>query len=118
MNLAHTYAQTLESLGTKDAAEKVIERMRAKGHLSLLPQVVRILERSDSVEHTVLTVAKKEDAQKHAGAITTLGGDPKNAKVVVDPRIVGNYMARHGQKFIDASYRRQLVSLYQKTIRS
>ena len=116
MNLAHAYANALESLNTTQAVEQVIARMRLKGHLSLLPQGLNILERNDSATTAVLTVAKKEDANRYLTKVSTVGGDEKTARIVVDPRTVGGYMARSGNMFVDATFRCSLVSLYKKTL--
>lgn len=97
MTLAHNYATVLKD-GSKVA--QVLAHMKAKGHLSLLPQVVRILSREI---HTgeVVTVAHEKDATHF-----------KHAKVVIDPRVVGGHIHRNGSTVTDASYRTALVTLY------
>ena len=54
--------------------------------------------------------------KKYADQVSKVGGDSAHAKVIVDPRIVGNVIVRHRTRLLDASYRRALVSLYQNTV--
>ena len=64
MNLAHTYAEVLKEVDTTAGVDRVIARMKEKGHLSLLPQVAAILKRSEASSDTVVTVAKAGDEKK------------------------------------------------------
>lgn len=100
MNLAHTYALALKDTDIK----KVVAYMKAKGHLSLLPQILRIMERSPQ-RGDVLTVAKEEDI---AGAQKRF----PEAEVSVDPRIVGGFLLRKAGRVTDATYRKALVNIY------
>lgn len=100
MSLAQNYATLLNDI----APARVVDYMKSRGHVSLLPQVVRILERKQESNH-VVTVARKEDAPHTPGAT-----------VVVDPRIVGGTITRKNNTLTDASYRRALVNIYKKAI--
>ena len=105
MSLASNYAAVMKDLEVK----KVVAYMKSKGHLSLLPQVLNILERGTG-DTDVVRVARKEDLhlveKKFPGAT-----------MVVDPTIVGGYLARKGSKLIDATYRKTLVTIYRNTTR-
>jgi hypothetical protein len=100
MSLASNYATVFKSLDAK----KVIAYMKQRGHVSLLPQVVRILAREKDEGETI-TVAHEKDAKKF-----------KDARIVVNPHIVGGYVRRDGSKLTDASFRRSLVEIYYKTV--
>ena len=103
MNLAQRYARVAALVDT----DQLIAYLKHRGHLSLLPKIVRALQRMrTSVE--VVTVAREHDA-------THLKKKFPGAAIVVDPKIVGGYIARSGTTITDASYRRSLVQLYHNT---
>lgn len=104
MNLVQRYAQVLKEVDTK----KVLAYMRARGHLSLLPKVVKQLEREPQKGDTVV-VAHEKDVSKMKRKFS-------DAHIVVDEKIVGGYIARSGTMVTDASYRHALVTLYHNTI--
>lgn len=101
MNLIQNYASVLT--GGADP-KRTLALMKQKGHLSLLPQVVKVLEREKS-EGEVMVVANEKDAKGFKG------------NVVVDSRIVGGYLKRSGSKIIDATYRKALVEIYKNAVK-
>lgn len=113
MSLATYYAHLLHTHGTASYASKVVAYMKKKGHTSLLPQVMRIVERMPKKEGGILTVARKGDVKKFQSRIEQVGGNKNDTHVVVDPSLVGGYIAQKGATLLDASYRRALVQLYQ-----
>jgi F0F1-type ATP synthase delta subunit len=118
MNLAHSYARAISDRGNdKKFLDQVIHYMKSRGHASLLPQVVRILERTPGKEAAVVRVAKKEDAAKYKhgiqDALRIFGGSDDH-RVEVDSNVVGGYMVYGNGKAIDKTFRTALVSLYQK----
>jgi len=126
MSLAHAYAATIQSSAKKASgkafADKLIAFMRARGHLSLLPEIVRILEREPALADVpVVTVATKESlrtlAREIKEALAALGKEDEAPREVIDPRAVGGYSVRAGSKIVDASFRSALVNIYQNTIR-
>lgn len=94
--------------------------LRARGHLRLLPRILRILEQSAKTknkrEQPVLSVACAKDTEVHASAITQsqmlLGIGDKKIETVIDETLVGGYLIRHGSTQIDASYKKALITLY------
>lgn len=108
----------LKGGASKDFATKLIAYMKAHGHVSLLPAILRRVERTArSADSAVVTLAHASDAKtlapKIAGALSTLGVEGDYA-LSVDENIVGGYsvVARH--KVIDQTYRKALVDLYQR----
>lgn len=120
MNLANAYADVIRSVPEKDAkayVPKLMAFMKSRGHLSILPEVVRILERSgERSDRAVVTVAKQPDEAKFSRqireALAALGAGEH--RVHVDPRSVGGWSVRAGSKLVDRSFRTSLVSLYKK----
>lgn len=115
MSLASHYASVLHAVDPK----KVVSYMKAKGHLSLLPSVVRILERSRANETTV-TVAKKDDVAKHKSkidhALKAVDAD-ESRRLIVDENVVGGFMVVGNGKAVDRTFRSALVSLYQSIVK-
>lgn len=107
MNLARNYARVLTGFGPK-RVDEVIALMRVKGHLTLLPQVFRVILR-EREEGEVLTVARENDVGKFSKQFP-------RARVVVDPSIVGGFVRRDGSRLTDASARRALVALYKNAL--
>ncbi|MEK9177197.1 MAG: F0F1 ATP synthase subunit delta [Patescibacteria group bacterium] len=123
MSLAQSYADALKELEAAqiaDVAEKMIIRMKAKGHLSILPDVVRILERDAAKPDAIVAVASESDLKRHAKAIAAalaaVSADPKSVATIIEPNIVGGFSVRRGSKLVDATDRRALVSIYQNVI--
>ncbi len=125
MSLANAYAKTLLDAGktsdSKDFVEKTLAFMKAKGHLSLLPQIVKIIEQTpENANVATVVVAKESDGQKFKSRIDaslkTLGAIKR--QTLVDARIVGGYSIRFGSHSIDNSFRNTLVSLYKESTRA
>ena len=122
MGLANAYAAVIreaeEGKDTSDFSKKLIAFMKNRGHLSLLPQVLRILAREKADLHTpVITVAKESDAKKFAKPIreilSQLGVQEVESTVIVDSRAVGGYAVRANSRLVDKTFRSALISLYQ-----
>lgn len=125
MNLAHAYArliQEADDAGAKpEFAGKIVTYMKSKGHLSLLPRVLRIAERMPKTNEAVVTVKNDADYKRYEKDIKTAlsGIGHKGAlRVAHDAKIVGGYSVRAGGKITDRSFRSALVSIYQNTVRS
>lgn len=123
MSLSHAYAAVIReaeenNLG-KPFAEKLLRYMKAKGHLSLLSQIVKLSARASKKGIATVTVAKKHDVEKHKTAINaalkSLSADEH--LVTEDERMVGGYVVRAHGKIIDNSFRSALVSLYRSIAR-
>ncbi|MBX9765049.1 F0F1 ATP synthase subunit delta [Patescibacteria group bacterium] len=122
MSLSHAYAaiiQDAEEKGLgKPFAEKLIRYMKAKGHLSLLSQVVRISGRVSKKGDATVLVSKKADADKYKSGINSAlkALSVQDSKIVEDERIVGGYVVRAKGKIVDNSFRSALVSLYRSIV--
>lgn len=105
MNLVGRYVSVAAAVDTK----KFVSYLKKRGHLSLLPRIVRALERSHTQGRVVLVASQD--------AVTGAHKKFPDASVVVDPKVVGGYIVRDGSTVTDASYRNALVQLYHNTIR-
>ena len=123
MNLANAYAELVkdapEGKEGVQFADRLVAYMKAKGHLSLLPRVLKIAERLPKKGEAVVTVGSEADLAKLKPKIKeslkTMGTEEKPS-VIIDPRIVGGYLARFGGKAIDKSFRSALTAVYRNSI--
>ncbi len=104
MNLVQCYAQVVKEVDTK----KVLAYMRARGHLSLLPKVLKHLAREPEKSDLVVVA--------HSADVAKMKKKFPDTRIDVDEKLVGGYIARRGTVVTDASYRHALVTLYQNTI--
>lgn len=118
----------LELLAPDADADKVLSGFKntllERGHSALYGPVLRKVLRQLSAARpsTVLTISSETARQDLADAITTALAEldaPKDTEpaVVVDETIVGGFIAEHGSKRQDHSYKSKLVSLYRNITR-
>jgi len=95
--------------------------MKARGHISLLREVVRVLEREPREPKARITLARESDASKLKGPLadhlSRLGIGAGESVVSIDPDMVGGYRIKAGNTLVDRSFRSALVSIYQHTTR-
>ena len=118
MNLVSTYA-ALFSEGVD--IQKTLAYMKARGHLTLLPQIVRQLSREPEKKAATVTLAKSDDAKKFAPAIAeTLGalGAGKDYHIALDERAVGGFSVRTKNGIVDKTFRTALVTIYKNTVKN
>jgi F0F1-type ATP synthase delta subunit len=93
--------------------------LKRKGHLSIhaaiLKGAIAELERAEHSDAAMVAVASEKERERHAEAIAsalaTLGaGD--DAVALIDPTLVGGFVATYGDSRIDRSYKKKLVELY------
>jgi len=128
---AQQYAEALfQATRTKNDAEldriaiQFRSLLEARGHLALLPAVVRELEklftqRTNAAE-VVIRVAKHSDAETLSDTIKadiqTLDATHLPTHVLVDETLIGGHEVRAQGKRIDRTYKRSLLTLYTNLI--
>lgn len=119
---APLYASVVKDLvraGTPDVSEKLIAYMKVRGHLSLLPQVVRILEREGVSEASgEVVVAREKDLERYRADIAQALEAIKatDHRVRIDAGAVGGYRVRNKTHMVDATLRSALVRIYHNVI--
>jgi len=128
---AKQYAEAL-FLATCTKSDVELDRIAAqfrsllekRGHLALLPAVVRELEKlfsqRNNVTELVIRVAKLTDTESLRDTIEadirTLNATEFPRRILVDETLIGGYETRaHGQR-IDRTYKRSLLTLYTNLI--
>jgi len=125
MSLVHAYAKVIQEAELQNNTAvffgKLISFMKARGHISLLREVVRVLEREPREPKARITLARESDASKLKGPLadhlSRLGIGAGESVVSIDPDMVGGYRIKAGNTLVDRSFRSALVSIYQHTTR-
>lgn len=118
--MPHAYARALialvsKGLTPKEAVQKVFVSLEAKGRMGLAKSIARAFARDAEKElrrsRATLTVAHAKDAKK-ASANANIG----EYEVITDPTLIGGWRLETFDSLIDQSWKKQLVSIYQKTV--
>jgi len=104
----------------KEAVVKLRAHLSTAGRMGLFPRIARafsrLAERYERVNNLVLTVARKKDeasalraAKKHLADVDI---ETKGITLQLDESLVGGWRLEGKGILLDASYRKQLLSLY------
>ena len=127
MNIAKLYAHALYELA-KDAStseqkkygENLISLLKKKGHYRLLPQIESeyqtVLAQQETEQESVLQVVAEGDVVVAKQELLKENIQLDRATVVVDDTLIGGYVYSDSNIVRDASYKRALISLYQKLV--
>ena len=120
---AHALWQMVES-GTspKEAVRKVHASLAARGREALLPRVAsafrRLAERERVRSGITLSVAREKDARaamhEAKDLLASLSEEKVGAEVIVDGSLVGGWRLEGRETLVDASFKKQLLSLYNR----
>ncbi len=104
------------SLLLKYEPASVRASMEKRGHGKLWRRALLEAERSAGKDNArteqVITLARRDDAAKHAENIAKVNA--ANARITLDPSIVGGFILRNGFARTDRSYKTTLINLYRK----
>ena len=116
------YAQAMlavaqKGLDPKDLFQRLEKTLRARGHLALLPKIALALREEEKRmrrgAESVLSVAKESDiASAKAESAAYTEGAP--VRVVTDDSLIGGWTLSTPNTRVDASFKKQLLNLYQK----
>ncbi len=120
---AKNYAQVILSLG-ESKLDQVIVHLKKKGLISLLPAILKEIERTlkkrEKNERVVLTSAQplseaKLKEVKHQHPELFVHHSTVNS---TESGLIGGYRIQCGHKVLDVSYKKALFDLYQKIVTS
>ncbi len=121
----HYITAVLQLLAEGAAPAKVIDglkrTLKTHDHLRLLPTilrgVLRHLENGNTKQGARVYVAREDDVEKLTATIkkhlATLGAS-ESPLTVVSPALIGGVVVEHGNRRVDASYKRALTELYDR----
>lgn len=122
-NYAHAlYTMVEAGLKPKEAVEKLREKLVAEGRENLLPHIarafVRIAEREMNKQQVVLSVAREKDENKAKreakDILKELGADASDLSIRIDETLIGGWRLEGREHLHDASFKKQLLSLYNR----
>jgi len=116
------YAQVLmrliESGKSPEAAlQALVEQLRTRGRLSLLPKIGRAFARQEAMKQrdhqVVVKVARSADEGSARRAAQRHAGESAATHVVVDETLIGGWRIETKEMLEDASFKKHLLTLYQ-----
>lgn len=113
-------------MDAKKAVHGLLETVRAHGRAELLPRIgkafARLAEREARKHDLIVSVAREADAEhgKRAAkaALRELGLEADDLKTRVDDTLIGGWRLEGRGVLVDASYKTQLLSLYERVIKA
>jgi F0F1-type ATP synthase delta subunit len=122
--MPEVYAQVLVKMVDKGeapyvAVHKLQENLAEHGRSALLPKIARAFERlmqkRAQKTDTRLFVARDDDA-RHAKneAEHALGNAHEHMSVHTDASLIGGWRVEAGEKLVDMSYKKQLLSIFNR----
>jgi len=123
---AKYYAQAIYELTGENTISNLLAVLERKGHKHLLPSILseyKKLKMERAVaENIQVRVAKKSDLEKNKVEITKdaekFSLNVSEAEVVEDNTIIGGFILEKGEVEVDKSYKKVLIDLYKKMIKS
>lgn len=107
-----------------EALRKLHASLEACGRASLLPRIrsafVRLAAQKAARETITLSVAREKDAKeamREAGELlASMGEKSAEAEIVVDSSLIGGWRLEGKETLVDASFKKQLLGLYNRVI--
>ncbi len=125
--MENAYAQALwKILSGGTEAKKAVASLRdtlvLHGREALLPRIAKAFARlaqAESQKHSViLSVAREKDARRAEheikDALKAMGANASAVTVLVDDTLIGGWKLQSGQHLLDRSFKKQLVTIYQR----
>ena len=123
--MENAYAQALwkmveSGMDHKKAVASLRDILHSENRESLFPRIARAFERIAMREHaknnitlTIADAAHERHAKKEATqAIQSLGLTGKEVKTRIDPTLIGGWRLEGAEHLIDASYKKQLLTIF------
>lgn len=121
---AHALIHATErGISHEEAVNKFVTILKRKGHLKLLPRIVRELGRiqirHDRVHGARVRLARAEDKEQLREIINKKLAElnvNEEPQMVEDDTVIGGYVIETGSKMVDGSYKSALMKLYRSVI--
>ena len=122
--MENAYAQALWTMIEKgtpqaDAVRALHTFLKKSGRVALLPRVARAFARiaaqHASRDAVVLSVADKSHEHSALKAASVIDSSASEARIVVDPTLIGGWRLDARETVVDASYKKHLLELYRRT---
>lgn len=126
--MENEYAQALwqmveKGMKPKEAVSKLRETLVKHGREALLPRIARAFARIASREEakkavTVIVANEKQVTRALRAAkdaLREIGVEAADVRVRVDDSLIGGWRLEGSERLVDASYKKQLLSMYNRT---
>ncbi|OGG57309.1 hypothetical protein A2853_02200 [Candidatus Kaiserbacteria bacterium RIFCSPHIGHO2_01_FULL_55_17] len=127
--MEQAYAQALwkvveGGMSPSKAVHALRNSLRANGREALLPRIgrafARIVEREARRTDIVLAIARRKDERTaHSqikNVLASLGIEGHDLKTQIDDTLIGGWRLEGRGHLVDASYKKQLLGLYERAI--
>ena len=121
------YAEALRKIiengsSPKSAVKAIHTALYLRGRSALLPRIARafarIISRMESRDRIVLKVARESQGKKHLKEVSRMLTDLKikssDVKIVADNCLIGGWRLEGREILRDASYKKQLLDIYER----
>jgi F0F1-type ATP synthase delta subunit len=103
-------------MSSKESVSGLVRTLRSHGHMNLLPRISRALSEEERrllrSDGAVLTVAAESEADAARSAAAGYAGSHQ-VRIATDERLIGGWVLTTPDTRVDASFKKQLVALYQ-----
>lgn len=129
--MEQAYAQALwkvveDGMTPKEAVAELREVLTRLGRITLLPKIARafarIAARDSARNNVVLSIAHKKDER---GAkrdvkqfLSDVGAEPRDVTVTMDDSLIGGWRLEGNERLVDASFKKHLLSMYNRATQS
>lgn len=124
MKLAQDYARALwrhleKGAAPASAAKSLHALMKSRGHISLAPKVARAFRTlTDSVREKKTMRLYVGNSADSKAALRECGVVEQEVETRVDDTLIGGWKLVGRGRIVDASYKRQLLAMYQRITNS
>src|SRR3989344_4379762 len=126
METAYTQAlweMVEKGMQPKKAVHALREVLVRQGRVSLLPRMghafVKLAERERARSEVVLSIARGKDERTAHKAVKKLlsdmEADSKDVTIQADETLIGGWRLEGKEQLVDASFKKQLLSIYNRT---
>jgi len=132
MQKAQKYAKAIMALVEKGVpAADIIKNLQVvlarHGHMTLAPRIAvelkRLVERKRRATEAVLSVAREDNAvgaprevSEYLAKAGLPAGQAGEVRTEVDDSLIGGWKLRAGDTYVDASYKRQLLTIFNNVV--
>lgn len=122
--MENAYAQALWKMMEKgtpqaDAVRALHAFLKESGREALLPRIAKAFERiaatHASQDSAVLSIADRSHEAAARARAAAIDPSAANARIVIDPTLIGGWRLDTGEVLVDASYKKHLLELYRRT---
>ena len=114
-----------EGVDPKEVARNIVEHTKRRGHWGVVPHLILSLKREfadrERRKTAVVRVVREDDVPAALSALSKYAGrgsdDKRPVRVHLDDSLIGGWTIRTKNTYVDASYKRALLSIFNNVAR-